>query len=87
VPLSASERQSKWFWGAAASELRGYFGNTPSIFRMIRSAHWTAAATSDSVLRLERLSNRSSVVFGCRATRIPATIASTRLRPSSMRAW
>jgi hypothetical protein len=33
---------------------------------------------------LGRLSNRSSVVFRCRATRIPATIASTRLRPSSM---
>ena len=26
-------------------------------------AHWTAAATSDSVLGLERLSNKSSVVF------------------------
>jgi hypothetical protein len=47
-------------------------------------AHWTAAATSDSVLGLERLSNKSSVVFRCRATRIPATIASTRLRPSSI---
>jgi hypothetical protein len=35
----------------------------PSIFRIIRSAHWTTAATSDSVLGLERLSNRSSVVF------------------------
>jgi hypothetical protein len=53
-------------------------------FLMIRSAHWTAAATSDSVLGLERLSNRSSVVFKCRATRIPATISSTRLRPSSI---
>jgi hypothetical protein len=30
---------------------------------MIRSAHWTATATSDSVLGLERLSNRSSVIF------------------------
>jgi len=37
--------------------------NTLSIFRMIRSAHWTAAETKDSVLGLERQSNRSSVVF------------------------
>jgi hypothetical protein len=37
--------------------------NTLSIFRMIRSAHSTAEATSDSVLGLGRLSNRSSVVF------------------------
>ena len=34
--------------------------------------------------RTHLLSKRSSIVFRCRATRIPATIASTRLRPSSM---
>jgi hypothetical protein len=44
--------------------------NTLSIFFMIRSAHCTAAATKDSVLGLERLSNKSSVVFRYRATRI-----------------
>src|SRR5438128_1022839 len=38
----------------------------------------------DSVLGLGLESNRSSAVFRCRATRIPATIASTRLRPSSI---
>jgi hypothetical protein len=37
--------------------------NTLSIFLMIRSAHRTAAETMDSVLGLERQSNRSSVVF------------------------
>jgi hypothetical protein len=63
VPLPASERQSGWVLGAAAPELRVYFGNTLSIFRIIRSAHWTAAATIDSVLGLERLSKSSSVVF------------------------
>jgi len=40
-----------------------HFPNTPSTLPMILSAHCTAAATSDSVLGLERLSNRSSVVF------------------------
>src|SRR5271166_2186031 len=53
---------------------------------MILSAHCTAAATRDSVLGLGLESKRSSVVFKWRATRIPATIASTRLRPSSMNA-
>ena len=38
-PLSASERQSGWVLGDAAPELQVYFGNTLSIFRMIRSAH------------------------------------------------
>ena len=52
VPLSASERQSGWVLGDAAPELRVHFGNTLSIFRMIRSAHWTAAATSYSVIRV-----------------------------------
>src|SRR5271157_3130131 len=51
---------------------------------MILSAHCTAEATRDSVLGLGFESKRSSVVFKWRATRIPATIASTRLRPSSM---
>lgn len=41
-------------------------------------------ATIDSVLGLDLVSKRSSVIFRCRATRISATIASTRLRPSSM---
>src|SRR5271157_3374418 len=53
---------------------------------MILSAHCTAEATRDSVLGLGFESKRSSVVFKWRATRIPATIASTRLRPSSMNA-
>ncbi len=57
-----------------------------SIFRMIRSAHWTADATIASVRGLERLSNRSSVVLRCRATRMPAIIPNTRLRPSSISA-
>src|SRR5271166_515478 len=50
---------------------------------MILSAHCTAEATRDSVLGLGFESKRSSVVFKWRATSIPATIASTRLRPSS----
>jgi hypothetical protein len=33
------------------------------------------------------LPNKSSAVFRCRATRISATIASTRSRPSSTRPW
>ena len=65
------------------AELRVYFGNAASILRMIRSAHCTALAINDSVLGLGFESIRSSMVFRCRATRIPATIASTRLRPSS----
>src|ERR1017187_7979246 len=52
---------------------------------MLLSAHGMAEATKDSVLGLGLESKRSSVVFRWRATRIPATIASTRLRPSSMR--
>lgn len=39
---------------------------TLSILLMIRSAHWTAAATSDWFLGLGFESNRSSAVFGCR---------------------
>jgi hypothetical protein len=39
APLSAPERQSGWVLGDAAPKLRVYFGNTRSIFRMIRSAH------------------------------------------------
>jgi hypothetical protein len=62
-----------------------HFPNTLSILRMIRSAHWTAAATKYSVLGLGFESRRSSAVFKCRVTRIPATMASTRLRPSSIR--
>ena len=54
-----------------------------SIFLMIRSVQLTALATSDSVLGVERHSCNSSALFKWRATRIPATIASTRLRPSS----
>ena len=61
-----------------------HFANTLSIFRMILLAHCTAAATIDSVLGLGLESNRSSAVFRCRATSIPATMASTRLRPSSI---
>jgi len=38
-------------------------GNTLSIFRMIRSAHCTADATSDSVLGLGFVSYKSSAVF------------------------
>jgi hypothetical protein len=56
----------------------------PSILVMIRSAHCTADAMRLSVLGLGRLSPRSSGVLRCRATRIPATMASTRLRPSSI---
>jgi hypothetical protein len=55
---------------------------TPSILRMIRSAHWTAPAINDSVLGLGRDSCRSSGFFRCRATKIPATMAKTRFRPS-----
>jgi hypothetical protein len=58
---------------------------TPSILRMIRSAHWTALAINDSVLGLGRDSCRSSGFFRCRATKIAAAIAKTRFRPSSMR--
>ena len=57
---------------------------TPSILRIIRSAHWTALAINDSVLGLGRDSCRSSGFFRWRATRIPATMAKTRFRPSSM---
>ena len=52
---------------------------------------WTVFAIQNnvairhSVRGLGRLSPRSSGVFRCRATRIPATMASTRLRPSSIR--
>src|SRR5581483_734253 len=46
---------------------------TPSILRMIRSAHWTALAINDSVLGLGRDSWRSSGFFRCLATRMPAT--------------
>jgi hypothetical protein len=60
------------------------FECTPSIFRMILSAPCTAAATIDSVFGLPRLSNRSSVVFKSRDTKIEAMIPSTRLRPSSI---
>src|SRR5579872_6823688 len=63
----------------------GELPNTPSIRVMIRSAHCTADAIKHSVRGLGRLSPRSSGVFRCRATRIPATMASTRLRPSSIR--
>jgi hypothetical protein len=44
-------------------ELRSQPENTLSIFFMIRSAHCTAAATSDSVLGLGLESKRSSAVF------------------------
>jgi hypothetical protein len=62
----------------------GELPNTPSIRVMIRSAHCTADAIRHSVRGLGRLSPRSSGVLRCRATRIPATMASTRLRPSSI---
>ena len=62
----------------------GELPNTPSILVMIRSAHCTADAIRHSVRGLGRLSPRSSGVFRCRATRISATMASTRLRPSSI---
>jgi hypothetical protein len=52
---------------------RGPRGYTPSILRMIRSAHWTALAINDSVLGLGRDSCRSSGLFRWRATKIPAT--------------
>lgn len=52
---------------------------------MIRSAHCTADAISDSVRGLGRLSCKSSVFFRCRATSIPATMANTRFLPSSIR--
>ena len=51
---------------------------------MVRSAHWTADETRFSVRGLGRLLSRSSGVFRCRATRIPATMANTLLRPSSI---
>src|SRR5207253_6012734 len=52
--------------------------------RIILSAHCTAAAISASVYGLLcGPPNRSSAVFKCLATRIPATIANTRFRPSS----
>lgn len=51
---------------------------------MILSAHWTAAATIDLVRGLSRVSNRSSLVFRCRATRIPAMMPMTLFLPSSM---
>src|ERR1035438_5411077 len=57
---------------------------TPSILLIIRSAHWTALAINDSVLGLGRDSCRSSGFFRCRATKIPATMAKTRFRPSSI---
>ena len=57
---------------------------TPSILRIIRSAHWTALAINDSVLGLGRDSCRSSGFFRCRATKIAAAMAKTRFRPSSM---
>ena len=43
--ISAAERV---VLGDVAPELRIYFGNTPSIFRMIRSTHCTTEATADS---------------------------------------
>src|SRR5207248_10059135 len=58
--------------------------NVPSILLMIRSAHCTAEATSDSVRGLGRLSCKSSVVFRWRATRMLAMIPNTRFRPSSI---
>ena len=65
-------------------EQRVYLLNTLSIFRIILSAHCTAAATSDSERGVAFESNSSSAVLMCRATRIPATMARTRLRPSSI---
>jgi len=60
--------------------------NTLSIFRMILSANWTAVVIIASVRGLPyEPPNKSSAVLKCRATRILTTIASTRLRPSSMR--
>src|SRR4029077_2649070 len=65
-----------------------YFPKTLSIFCMILSAHWTEAAIIASVRGLPcGPPNKSSAVFKCRATRMPATIANTRLRPSSIRTF
>jgi hypothetical protein len=59
--------------------------SNPSSFAMIRSAHWTAAV----IILSERgepfgVPKRSSGVLKCGAARIPAMIATTRLRPSSV---
>jgi hypothetical protein len=75
-----------WLTESVASPVGLYYagllGNRLSIFRTIhRSAHCTADATKDSIRGLLLQSNRSSVVFRCRATRIPATIASTACVP------
>jgi len=71
-------------WQENPKVILDHYRPIPSILRMIRSAHWTALAISDSVLGLGRDSWRSSGFFRCFATRMPATMAKTRLRPSSI---
>src|SRR6266851_4520197 len=71
-------------WQGNHKLLLNHYRPRPSILRMMRSAHWTALAIKDSVLGLGRDSCRSSGFLRCLATRMPATMAKTRLRPSSM---
>lgn len=77
-----SQRATKIFHAPGpirhASGMAGIYPKTLSMFRRILSAHWIAAAT---ILSVPGLScgppNRSSAVSWCRATMIPAMIAST----------
>ncbi len=62
-----------------------YLVKSPSIFFIIRSAHWMLASMSLSVRGLPcGVPNRSSAVCMCRLARIAAMIPITRFRPSSM---
>jgi hypothetical protein len=49
TPITKRDSREIHHGNEAAIQRASDFGNTPSIFRMIRSAHRTAAATSDSV--------------------------------------
>src|ERR1039458_6588196 len=61
-----------------------YLVKSPSIFFIIRSAHWMLASMSSSVRGLPcGVPNRSSAVCICRLARIAAIIPITRFRPSS----
>ncbi len=87
-PVARSGRQSGDLQGlssveSADSESVGELLEEGNAFE-IRSAHCTADEIRYSVRGLGRLSPRSAGVFKCRATRIPATMASTRFRPSSI---